>query len=99
MAAARPMNQNSARKSRSEEYTSELQSHHDLVCRLLLEKKKKKQTQQHNTKKKKQNPGNRSTNKTHIPTRHSKRKTADSQKIQLEHLHTHTTRHSQHQRQ
>src|SRR5437667_4351627 len=27
---------------RSEEYTSELQSHHDLVCRLLLEKKKKK---------------------------------------------------------
>src|SRR5437773_6731406 len=28
--------------SRSEEHTSELQSHHDLVCRLLLEKKKKK---------------------------------------------------------
>src|SRR5437773_12464711 len=28
---------------RSEEHTSELQSHHDLVCRLLLEKKKKKQ--------------------------------------------------------
>src|SRR5437773_9420636 len=26
--------------SRSEEHTSELQSHHDLVCRLLLEKKK-----------------------------------------------------------
>src|SRR5437773_2930748 len=26
----------------SEEHTSELQSHHDLVCRLLLEKKKKK---------------------------------------------------------
>src|SRR5437773_7307421 len=25
--------------SRSEEHTSELQSHHDLVCRLLLEKK------------------------------------------------------------
>src|SRR6266540_5551939 len=25
----------------SEEHTSELQSHHDLVCRLLLEKKKK----------------------------------------------------------
>src|SRR5437773_3831990 len=25
---------------RSEEHTSELQSHHDLVCRLLLEKKK-----------------------------------------------------------
>src|SRR5437773_3759752 len=27
-------------RSRSEEHTSELQSHHDLVCRLLLEKKK-----------------------------------------------------------
>src|SRR5437773_9763405 len=26
-------------KTRSEEHTSELQSHHDLVCRLLLEKK------------------------------------------------------------
>src|SRR5437773_6078520 len=38
--------------SRSEEHTSELQSHHDLVCRLLLEKKKKKQnktTTRHNT--------------------------------------------------
>src|SRR5437667_6576413 len=30
------------RRERSEEHTSELQSHHDLVCRLLLEKKKKK---------------------------------------------------------
>src|SRR5437773_7659089 len=30
------------RRSRSEEHTSELQSHHDLVCRLLLEKKNKK---------------------------------------------------------
>src|SRR5437667_6334837 len=29
------------RHVRSEEHTSELQSHHDLVCRLLLEKKKK----------------------------------------------------------
>src|SRR5437773_9473828 len=27
------------RPRRSEEHTSELQSHHDLVCRLLLEKK------------------------------------------------------------
>ena len=26
---------------RSEEHTSELQSHHDILCRLLLEKKKK----------------------------------------------------------
>src|SRR5437667_3597272 len=30
---------------RSEEHTSELQSHHDLVCRLLIEKKK--QNSQH----------------------------------------------------
>src|SRR5471032_3601707 len=29
--------------ARSEEHTSELQSHHDLVCRLLLEKKKNPQ--------------------------------------------------------
>src|SRR5438034_4951090 len=28
--------------TRSEEHTSELQSHSDIVCRLLLEKKKKK---------------------------------------------------------
>src|SRR5438132_1899725 len=32
----------SMRPMRSEEHTSELQSHSDLVCRLLLEKKKKK---------------------------------------------------------
>src|SRR5436190_18259156 len=31
---------------RSEEHTSELQSHSDLVCRLLLEKKKKKKQRQ-----------------------------------------------------
>src|SRR5438132_14111334 len=31
-----------ASDTRSEEHTSELQSHSDLVCRLLLEKKKKK---------------------------------------------------------
>ena len=30
-----------AAAARSEEHTSELQSHSDLVCRLLLEKKKK----------------------------------------------------------
>src|SRR5260370_8046427 len=40
-------------KDRSEEHTSELQSHLNLVCRLLLEKKKTKQhkyndTRQHN---------------------------------------------------
>src|SRR5437667_2977878 len=31
---------------RSEEHTSELQSHHDLVCRLLLEKKKMKRREE-----------------------------------------------------
>src|SRR5437588_7127431 len=31
-------------RARSEEHTSELQSHSDLVCRLLLEKKNKTQT-------------------------------------------------------
>src|SRR5438034_4506514 len=35
------------RHYRSEEHTSELQSHSDLVCRLLLEKKKKQK--KHNT--------------------------------------------------
>src|SRR5947207_7600169 len=34
-------------KPRSEEHTSELQSHSDLVCRLLLEKKKKKTNRHH----------------------------------------------------
>src|SRR5438034_4864287 len=34
---------------RSEEHTSELQSHSDLVCRLLLEKKKKNKKKKKNT--------------------------------------------------
>src|SRR5947207_10650787 len=38
------MPQPDAMVARSEEHTSELQSHSDLVCRLLLEKKKKKIT-------------------------------------------------------
>src|SRR5437773_4273859 len=42
-----------AYKHRSEEHTSELQSHHDLVCRLLLEKKKKKKKKIKTKKKKK----------------------------------------------
>src|SRR5574343_1126459 len=37
---------------RSEEHTSELQSHHDLVCRLLLEKKKKEKKNKKKKKKK-----------------------------------------------
>src|SRR6267142_7115712 len=41
---------------RSEEHTSELQSHVNIVCRLLLEKKKKKKAHaQHKKKKKKKN--------------------------------------------
>src|SRR5436190_13055329 len=36
-----PMMANCSCDWRSEEHTSELQSHSDLVCRLLLEKKKK----------------------------------------------------------
>src|SRR5215211_8521506 len=45
------------RVDRSEEHTSELQSHSDLVCRLLLEKKKKKKKKNS----KKTNPQNSST--------------------------------------
>src|SRR5438477_7778704 len=39
----RPDPEPMSRKRRSEEHTSELQSHVNLVCRLLLEKKKKKE--------------------------------------------------------
>src|SRR4051812_49513634 len=38
-------------QERSEEHTSELQSHVNLVCRLLLEKKKKKEHRKHSGKK------------------------------------------------
>src|SRR5947207_12437924 len=37
------------RRSRSEEHTSELQSHSDLVCRLLLEKKKNQSKTPHSS--------------------------------------------------
>src|SRR5947207_10689304 len=40
-------------RKRSEEHTSELQSHSDLVCRLLLEKKKKKNNKWNKINKKK----------------------------------------------
>src|SRR5437773_6070410 len=40
MCASAPSSVGWKAKPRSEEHTSELQSHHDLVCRLLLEKKK-----------------------------------------------------------
>src|SRR3954463_12303171 len=45
--------------NRSEEHTSELQSHDNLVCRLLLEKK----TKQKNTKKKQKNKKKKQKNK------------------------------------
>src|SRR5437667_1929626 len=38
--SGRPHRSTWCKGSRSEEHTSELQSHHELVCRLLLEKKK-----------------------------------------------------------
>src|SRR6266480_7253024 len=41
-----------SRRVRSEEHTSELQSHVNLVCRLLLEKKKNKKSITHTAKKK-----------------------------------------------
>src|SRR5260221_5333309 len=41
-AASRDFFGDERRTNRSEEHTSELQSHSDLVCRLLLEKKKYK---------------------------------------------------------
>src|SRR6476646_9368975 len=40
-------------RRRSEEHTSELQSHSDLVCRLLLDKKKTKPRSRHHSQKKK----------------------------------------------
>src|SRR6266480_4997216 len=45
-------------RRRSEEHTSELQSHVNLVCRLLLEKKKKNNKHHSTKKKKKQNQQN-----------------------------------------
>src|SRR5215204_6933582 len=44
---------------RSEEHTSELQSHSDLVCRLLLEKKKKTEKRHIKKKKKKKKKKNK----------------------------------------
>src|SRR5215211_6977738 len=48
-----------AREARSEEHTSELQSHSDLVCRLLLEKKKKKKKRTAHYQKKPENNAKR----------------------------------------
>src|SRR5260370_15314326 len=46
-AARRTAARSRRRRTRSEEHTSELQSHLNLVCRLLLEKKKKKYCDTH----------------------------------------------------
>src|SRR5437773_9286972 len=46
-AAGRLHSMTAAMPIRSEEHTSELQSHHDLVCRLLLEKKKNNKQTEH----------------------------------------------------
>src|SRR5438034_5038706 len=54
-------------QQRSEEHTSELQSHSDLVCRLLLEKKKK----EYNTQK--TNKHNQKASTVHIPHRPDRR--------------------------
>src|SRR5215204_7011127 len=54
LAPSRPCSTWPRRESRSEEHTSELQSHSDLVCRLLLEKKKKKVKHHFHSKKKNQ---------------------------------------------
>src|SRR5467141_5096990 len=50
---------NTPNSNRSEEHTSELQSHLNLVCRLLLEKKKKKKKKQTKKKKKKKTKKNK----------------------------------------
>src|SRR5476649_2967634 len=52
------------RPLRSEEHTSELQSHSDLVCRLLLEKKKK--NNYYKTHKKKKNKTTQNNKQTEI---------------------------------
>src|SRR5207237_8748245 len=46
LAGSRPRQRDHDHRRRSEEHTSELQSHLNLVCRLLLEKKKKKKKKQ-----------------------------------------------------
>src|SRR5438034_5418721 len=53
-----------ARRRRSEEHTSELQSHSDLVCRLLLEKKKKKTKRKNTTQPQNADPSTKHTRMT-----------------------------------
>src|SRR5260221_9406432 len=58
----RPMGSKKHPQQRSEEHTSELQSHSDLVCRLLLEKKKKKKKRAQQRQAQKSEPRNASSN-------------------------------------
>src|SRR6266571_7917088 len=51
-----------ARPARSEEHTSELQSHVNIVCRLLLEKKNKEKNNQQKYKKQTQKKENQTNN-------------------------------------
>src|SRR5438034_3482772 len=53
------------KQRRSEEHTSELQSHSDLVCRLLLEKKKKKNKKEKNINERKNYNNKRTDKDTH----------------------------------
>src|SRR5690242_21028353 len=53
--SARTQSRRRPQRIRSEEHTSELQSHVNLVCRLLLEKKKKKKKNKTNTTRNRQN--------------------------------------------
>src|SRR5437588_8467008 len=61
-------------QDRSEEHTSELQSHSDLVCRLLLEKKKKKKKKNHTI----TNQNKHKTKKTSTNKEHTKIKTKNT---------------------
>ena len=64
-------------RSRSEEHTSELQSHSDLVCRLLLEKKKKITKKQQQKKKKKKKRKKKKKKKWEMDTRDEKKEWED----------------------
>src|SRR5437667_3825712 len=71
---------------RSEEHTSEPQSHHDLVCRLLLEKKKKKNKNNKRQTKKKAHKNKR--NNTLIKTKKRHQNTQDYAVAQIQEQYT-----------
>src|SRR5437588_5235319 len=63
--------------ARSEEHTSELQSHSDLVCRLLLEKKKKAKQSSHNKRTPNKTANSKNDNKKTPPTSTKKTSTTE----------------------